>query len=59
VRLRLGAAHARADASAQAVIGEPDHRGPSEPAHMPWTMRTFLCFGVVMSTSSRCMSSNT
>ncbi len=58
VRRGLGAAHA--DESMGRGLNGPVECEPSEPsAYMPWTMRTFLCFGFVMSTSSRCMSSNT
>ena len=57
VRRSLGAAHA--DQSVHRGLNRPAEREPSEPsAYMPWTMRTFLCFGFVMSTSSRCMSLN-
>jgi len=60
VRRGLGAALADANESVVRGLNGPAEREPSEPsAYMPWTMRTFLCFGVVMSTSSRCMSSNT
>jgi hypothetical protein len=60
VRRGLGAAHADARECVGRGLNGPAEREPSEPsAYMPWTMRTFLCFGFVMSTSSRCMSSNT
>ena len=60
VRWSLGAAHADACECAGRGLNRPAEREPNEPsAYMPWTLRTFLCFGVVMSTSSRCMSSNT
>ncbi len=58
VRRSLGAAHA--DRSVHRGLNGPAECEPGEPsAYMPWTMRTFLCLGFVMSTSSRCMSSNT
>ncbi len=60
VRRGLGAAHTDARECVGRGLSGPVECEPSAPrAYMPWTMRTFLCFGFVMSTSSRCMSSKT
>ncbi len=59
VRLRLRAAHADTCECVGCGRRALPTAGRKRRAYMPWTIRTFLCFGVVMSTSSRCMSSNT